>query len=105
MTLCVILQKNINKDNIINKDTKRDLYVQFDFMSNEIMYRIERYRKHKKHKNRLYLYKRINEEFEDISGVDNDHTQEEINKLIVLDINTFEKSILFYWLSKFFFRK
>lgn len=91
------IQKNVNKDHIINKYAKRNLYVQFDFLlsSTQEIYRIERYRKHDLHRDNFYLYKFFDSKFNDVSGIDKKETQEMINKLIILDIKTFEKSVLF----------
>lgn len=89
------IQKKINMDQIINKFTKSDLYVQFDFILNGDEYRIERYRKHRLYDDNIFLYRKIKNKFENISHAEKRQTQQEINKLIVLDIRTFEKSILF----------
>lgn len=89
------IQKKINMDQIINKFTKSDLYVQFDFILNGDEYRIERYRKHHLYDDNIFLYRKMKNKFENISQAEKRQTQQEINKLIVLDIRTFEKSILF----------
>ena len=89
------IQKKINKDSIINKYTKKNLFIQFDFVVDNEEYRIERYRKHTIHSNNVYLYKKINGTYTNISYNDIRQTQNEIQRLIGLDIRTFEKSILF----------
>lgn len=91
------IQKNIKMDRIINKATGKNLFVEFDFMMSNTLdeYRIQRYRKHDVHKNNLYLLKKIKNEWVEVGSIDKDATQDEINKLIVLEIRTFEKSVLF----------
>lgn len=89
------IQKNINVDKIINKTTKKDLFVQLDFIANDELYRIERYRKHSIYNKKVFLKKKVKDEWVDMSDVDNKPTQDLINKIIVLDYRTFEKSMLF----------
>ncbi len=95
------IQKNIKKkDRIINKKSKKNLFVRFDFLisSTNEKYRIERYRKHDYHKNDIYLYQYCEgeeEPWKNISELDKSPTQELINNIIILDKKTFEKSVLF----------
>ncbi len=97
------IQKNYRKkDRIINKKSKKNLYVRFDFSisSTDEIYRIDRYRKHDKHKDKVFVFKYNpeapeGEEWKDMSGLDKAPTQDIINSLIVLDKKTFEKSVLF----------
>jgi DNA repair exonuclease SbcCD ATPase subunit len=86
------VQKKINKDKIINKYAGRNLFVQLDFYVDQQLYRIQRYRKHFYHRNQVFLYRFVKEEFQNISDIDPSSTEEKIQKLIIIDNETFQKS-------------
>lgn len=99
------IQRKVNKDQIINKTSKKNLYVgvEFEVTSTGDKYQIKRYRKHDDFKNKLMLLKWNGKKWDDISGVDLTQTQEFIDKVIVLDIRTFEKVSLLTREDKFQF--
>jgi len=102
--------EKINADNLINKKAKKDLsgFVElneiFDLNSKATdgssqiknSYRIERYRKHKKHKNLVKLFKfdYTKNEWEDITYAEKKITQEEIEKILLMNFDTFMKTVL-----------
>lgn len=89
-------QRKVNKDQIINKSTGKNLYVglEFNVTSTNEKYMIQRYRRHDEFKNRLFFKKWNGKKWDDISGADLTQTQEFIDKIVVLDIHTFEKTSL-----------
>lgn len=99
------IQRKVNKDQIVNKTTKKNLYVGlvFEVTSANEKYQIKRYRKHDDFKNKLQLLKWDGKTWNDISGIDLTQTQEFIDKIIVLDIRTFEKVSLLTREDKFQF--
>jgi len=99
------IQRKVNKDQIINKSSKKNLYVglEFEVTSTGVKYQIKRYRRHDEFKNRLFLFVWNGKKWDDISGVDLTQTQEFIDKIIILDIRTFEKTSLMTREDKFQF--
>lgn len=89
------IEKKVTKDKIINKDAGNNLCVILEFSIDNNTYRIERYRKHIEHRDNVYLYMLINNNWKDISGTTPTSTQETINNLIIVNADTFLKSILF----------
>lgn len=90
------IEKKIKKDKIINKEAEKDLAVILEFMCDDVDYRIERYRKHSKEKDNLYLKMLVNEEWKDVLTKSTpSETQKEINKIVVVNNDTLLKSMLF----------
>lgn len=88
--------KKVKMDNIVNKESKKDLYTMIEFYIDNDEYRIERYRRHYVHKNNVYLLKKSGNGWVDLSDSDADMTQEKIQRLIILNATTFQKVILFH---------
>lgn len=90
------IQRKVNKDQIINKQSGKNLYVglEFEVTSTGDRYFVKRYRRHEEFKNKIFLLKWNGKEFADISGIDLTQTQEMINNIVILNIRTFEKSSL-----------
>jgi len=88
------IAKNINKDQIINKKAKKDLKVILYFSVNDIDYRVERYRKHKQNKNGLFLFEFIGGQWVDQTQSDAAATQRELDKIILINQETFLKTVL-----------
>lgn len=86
--------KNVNKDDVPNKKVKKNAKVALEFEINANNYRIERYRKHKKHRNNVRLLKKIKNKWEDVGSPDIRATQKEIHDLIIINEETFSKSLL-----------
>lgn len=78
-------------DGVVNNKVKKDCSVMVEIEEGDVSYRIERYRKHEKHKNNLYLY--INGV--DSRGKDNRETQEYIEAIIGMDKMAFANSVIF----------
>ena len=78
-------------DGVVNKKIKKDCCVVLEIQEEETSYRVERYRKHTKHKNNLYLY--INGV--DSRGKDNRETQKFIESVIGMDKMAFANSVVF----------
>lgn len=98
-------QRRVNKDQIINKSSGKNLYVglEFEVTSTGDKYFIKRYRRHDDFRNRLMLLRWNGKKYDDISGVDKTQTQEFIDKIVVLDMKTFEKTSLLTREDKFQF--
>ena len=78
-------------DGVVNNTVKKDCSVVVQMVEDDVKYQIERYRKHTKKKNNLYLY--INGV--DSRGKDNRETQEFIESIIGMDKISFANSIIF----------
>ena len=78
-------------DGVVNNKVKKDCSVVVELQEEATMYRVERYRKHSKHKNNLYLY--INDV--DSRGKDNRETQRYIEAIIGMDKMSFANSVIF----------
>jgi len=78
-------------DSVVNKKSKKNCSVVLEIKEGETAYRIERYRKHSKNKNNLYLY--INDV--DSRGKDNRETQKYIESIIGMDKMAFSNSVIF----------
>jgi len=78
-------------DGVVNNRVQKDCSVVVDLEEGGTTYRIERYRKHTKHKNNLYLY--INDV--DSRGKDNRETQNYIESVIGMDKMAFANSVIF----------
>ena len=79
-------------DTLVNKSSKKNLFVSLTFTVNNKTYRIERYRKHWKHKNNLLLFD-VNEDKE-LSLAETKLTQELIEEIIQINYETFMKIVL-----------
>ena len=78
-------------DGVVNKKSKKNCSVVLELKEGDIAYRVERYRKHSKNKNNLYLY--INDV--DSRGKDNRETQKYIESVIGMDKVAFSNSVIF----------
>tara|TARA_R110002110_G_scaffold7243_6_gene36819 strand:- start:10395 stop:12329 length:1935 start_codon:yes stop_codon:yes gene_type:complete len=78
-------------DGVVNNTVKKDCSVVVQMLDGDTKYRVERYRKHTKKKNNLYLY--INNI--DSRGKDNRETQEFIESVLGMDKVSFANSIIF----------
>ena len=78
-------------DGVVNNTVKKDCSVVVQMTDGDTKYQVERYRKHTKKKNNLYLY--INGV--DSRGKDNRETQEFIESVIGMDKISFANSIIF----------
>lgn len=86
--------KRINKDKIINKETGKDLKAALQFSVNDTNYLVERFRKHKQGKNGLFFYESIGGEWVDQTKSDIASTQQTINDVILINEETFLKTVL-----------
>ena len=78
-------------DGVVNNTVKKDCSVSLTLEDEGKIYRVERYRKHSKKKNNLYLY--INDV--DSRGKDNRETQAYIESILSIDKMSFANSIVF----------
>lgn len=83
--------KGLKADDIINRQVGKNTVVILEGTKGKDKYRIERYRKHTKHKNKVKLFCN-NEEITAKSAAD---TNKMIQDLIGVDYNTFVNSIMF----------
>jgi DNA repair exonuclease SbcCD ATPase subunit len=77
-------------DDVVNTGAKKNTRVSVEFTKNNIEYRIERYRKHKEHKNNVYLYENGN-----IVSGDSKTTQAKITNAIGLPYDIFLSTLVF----------
>lgn len=100
----VLKRKNIKLNRIANRKTGKHVKGWLTFTANNVRYRIERYRQYKSLGNGLFLYKQtsigtedgsVPEEWEDLSRDETNETQDLINNIILINHQTFMKSILF----------
>lgn len=80
-----------SSDDVVNRTVGKNCSVVLEFEEGETSYRVERYRKHSKKKNNLYLY--INDV--DSRGKDNRETQTYIEDIVGMDKTSFSNSIVF----------
>lgn len=78
-------------DTLISKDKEKNLQVTLSFIQNKHTYRIERYRKHSKYKNKVLLY----QDDKDITLSTNKLTDEYIVKLVGVNLSTLLNSLVF----------
>ncbi|AHJ87523.1 putative recombination related exonuclease [Bacillus phage Bp8p-C] len=83
--------KNIRADEVINRHVGKNTKVALEGYKGDDLYRIERYRKHSKHKNKVLLFCNG----DDITGKSTSDTNETIEKLVGIDHRTFINSIMF----------
>jgi DNA repair exonuclease SbcCD ATPase subunit len=88
------ITKKMNKDRIINKRVGKDLKAALNFSVNNNQYRVERYRKHKQGKNGLFLYEAVGGNWHDITRSDIASTQQAINEIVLINDETFLKTVL-----------
>lgn len=84
-------ETGLKTDDIVNNQVKKDTLVTLHFKKGNTDYLIERYRKHKEHKNKVYL----KENGKDITGSTNDVTDKQILDLVGIDYNTYLNAIVF----------
>lgn len=85
------IAKDINKNDVVNKTAGKDCSVSIQFEKENQRYKIERYRKHKKFGNKLFLFKEIGNEWLNESEDDLKYTQEKINNILMMNYDTFMK--------------
>jgi DNA repair exonuclease SbcCD ATPase subunit len=78
-------------DDVVNRNVGKNCSVILELEENGKQYRVERYRKHSKKKNNLYLY--INDV--DSRGKDNRETQAYIENIVGMDKTSFSNAIVF----------
>jgi DNA repair exonuclease SbcCD ATPase subunit len=83
--------KGIKADEVINNKVGKNTVVILEGYKGEDLYRIERYRKHYKQKNKVKLF--VNDE--EITGKSAAETNKMIEKIVGIDYNTFINSIMF----------
>lgn len=83
--------KGVRADDVVNNVEKKNTEVILEGENGEDKYRIERYRKHSKHKNKVFLY--INGK--DVSESTVRETNAAIEQVVGIDYNTFINSIMF----------
>lgn len=84
-------EKGLKADDVVNKYKKKDTYVKLSFNVGEDEYIIERYRKHKEHKNKVKLFCNDKE----ITGSTNDVTDSQIQELFGIPFNTYVNAIIY----------
>jgi DNA repair exonuclease SbcCD ATPase subunit len=84
--------KGLKTDEVINDEVGKNTSVILEGYKGEDLYRIERYRKHSKHKNKVKLFINGDEKTDNSTGV---ATQALIQKAVGLDQTTFTNSIMF----------
>lgn len=84
-------EKGLKSDDVVNNIEKKDTFVKLTFMIGEDEYRIERYRKHKKFKNKVLLF--CNEE--EITGSTVDVTDKQILDLFGIEFNAYVNAIMY----------
>lgn len=82
---------SIKADEVVNRKEGKDTFVKLFFEQNGVSYRIERYRKHKEHKNKVKLYQSGKE----ITASTNRATNELIEDIIGVSIETYMNSIMY----------
>lgn len=80
----------IKADDVINRHFGKNMSVKLDFDVDGVPYTIERYRKDKKHKNKVILFK----EGKDISGKSAKETEDVVLGLFGVDYQTYMNSIV-----------
>ena len=82
------IRERIN-DEVINRWVKKNCMVRLYIEDNDTLFCVERYRKHKQHKNNLYFFSYQNKQRVDISKGTPTLTQEEVHKFLGIDLDTF----------------
>lgn len=82
---------SIRADEVVNRTEGKNTYVKLHLEQDGVPYRIERYRKHKKHKNKVLLF----QDGEEITGATNRDTNEMIEDIIGVTIETYMNSIMY----------
>ncbi|MCB5366922.1 AAA family ATPase [Collinsella aerofaciens] len=83
--------KGLRADDIVNNKVGKNTAVILEGRKGEDVYRIERYRKHSKYKNKVKLF--LNDK--EITGKSASETNKMIEKIVGIDYNTFINSIMF----------
>jgi len=86
--------KPMHKDRIINKHAGKDLMAALQFSIGNQDYLVERYRKHHENKNGLFLYEHVGGSWHDLTRSDIGSTQQAINELVLINEETFLKTVL-----------
>lgn len=84
-------EKGLKADEVVNRIEKKNTVVKLYFSVGEDNYRIERYRKHKTHKNKVLLFCNDKE----ITGSTNDVTDKHIQELFGIEFNTYVNAIMY----------
>lgn len=87
---CIYGVSKLKADNVVNKTVGENTKVELEFTENNKNYVITRYRKHKVHKNNVYIF----EDGTNISLKSQVDTQELIQKIIGIDSRAFMSSIV-----------
>jgi DNA repair exonuclease SbcCD ATPase subunit len=87
---CIYGVTKLKADNVVNKTVGENTKVELEFSENNKNYVITRYRKHKTHKNNVYVF----EEGKNISLKNQVDTQDLIQKIIGIDSRAFMSSIV-----------
>ena len=87
---CIYGVTKLKADNVVNKTVGENTKVELEFNENNKNYVITRYRKHKTHKNNVYVF----EEGKNISLKNQADTQDLIQKIIGIDSRAFMSSIV-----------
>lgn len=87
---CIYGVTKLKADNVVNKTVGENTKVELEFTENNKDYIITRYRKHKTHKNNVYIF----ENGTNISLKNQADTQELIQKIVGIDSRAFMSSIV-----------
>lgn len=87
-----VVSKDINKDDVTNKKSKKNCRVSLEFRVNDRSYKIDRYRKHSVHSNDVLLFEKNNDEWCDITPNGSTLIQKTINELLMINSDMFIKS-------------
>lgn len=87
---CIYGVTKLKADNVVNKTVGENTKVELEFIENNKNYVITRYRKHKTHKNNVYIF----ENGENISLKNQVDNQELIQKIVGIDSRAFMSSIV-----------
>lgn len=87
---CIYGVTKLKADNVVNKTVGENAKVELEFVENGKKYIITRYRKHKVHKNNVYIFENGN----NISLKNQADTQELIQKIVGIDSRAFMSSIV-----------
>lgn len=87
---CIYGVTKLKADNVVNKTVGENAKVELEFVENGKNYIITRYRKHKVHKNNVYIFENGN----NISLKNQADTQELIQKIVGIDSRAFMSSIV-----------
>ncbi len=93
--------KNIAESKLINKYEEKNCYVSLLFSINDKDYKIIKTKQHDEYKDTTMLFVKL-EEWENISGKDQNDTHKEIEKLLGLNFKVFQNSIMLNSLNKSF---